>query len=143
MHRDVVAVLAYILPRIQAHGESAETATCDRVDQELYEKLVVLEPNTATYPRAVVVHFEDAGIAEGAVMRPWWLDLVALFTPSVRDVVHVGNRHAPIVGWNLVSLSQTRSDEVALGSAIGGDQRPVRLRPRRLMVDHVHLDISL
>jgi len=44
---------------------------------------VIPETNTVTDPRAVVVHFHGAFVADGAVVRPGRLDPIALVTESI------------------------------------------------------------
>ena len=44
--------------------------------EHVHEKFVVVESNTIGDPGAVVVHFENASVALGAVMASVWLRLV-------------------------------------------------------------------
>ena len=47
------------------------------MEEHADEELVVVEPDTIRYPRAVMVHLEDASVALGAVMASVLLGLVA------------------------------------------------------------------
>jgi len=68
------------------------------IQQQLNEEFSIVETNTVVDPRAVMVHVENASIADTAVMRSIWFPYIAHFTitPPLRLVTHV---EAP-VGWH-------------------------------------------
>lgn len=68
---------------------------------------MILEAYAATYPRAVMVHFEHTSLTQTAVMSPWWLNKVARFAVSKLDVrfeVTVPDDSALFIGICIVIL---------------------------------------
>lgn len=63
--------------REERPGREDEEGDCDgAVEQHVHEVLVVVETDAVGYPRAMVIHFEDALIALGAVMATVGLFIV-------------------------------------------------------------------
>lgn len=63
--------------REERPGREGEEGDCDgAVEQHVHEVLVVVETDAVGYPRAMVIHFEDALIALGAVMATVGLFIV-------------------------------------------------------------------
>lgn len=48
------------------------------IEQEEDEMLLRIEADTVIHPRAVMIHSSNASLANGAVMRMWWLYRIAL-----------------------------------------------------------------
>lgn len=55
--------------------------TDEQVKDEEQEVSVVFEADTIVDPRTVVIHYEDASVADRAVMCPCGLYFIALVTP--------------------------------------------------------------
>ena len=60
-------------------GDADEDAVQKTVAKKQHKELVVLKGNTVVDPRTVVVHLGHTLAAHAAVVRPVWLDVVALF----------------------------------------------------------------
>ena len=52
------------------------------MEEHAQEEFIVIETDTVGYPRTVVVHFEDASVALGAMMASVRLSFVAPLTNS-------------------------------------------------------------
>ena len=70
------------LEKVGERGDRAEQAHQKRVGQKENEKFVVRERDAIVDPRTVVVHLENAGIADAAVVAAVRLDYVALAAQS-------------------------------------------------------------
>lgn len=55
-----------------------------RVEEEQHEELVVCEPDAVVDPRTVVVHLEDASVADAAVVAAVRFDFATFLTVSVQ-----------------------------------------------------------
>jgi len=69
------------------------------IKQELHEKLPIVEAHAVVDPRAVVIHIQDASVANAAVVATVRLPNIAHFAvpPSLRLVPHV---ETPIWWYN-------------------------------------------
>ena len=66
------------MPQAEAYGGEGDAACQNTTDGEAEKVAVVGVPDTVIDPGAMVIHFEDAGATNGAVMRPGRLVLAAL-----------------------------------------------------------------
>jgi len=75
--------------RAGAYDDNHETQVC--VTQELHEELTIVKSNAVVDPWAVVIHVEDAAIADATVVRPVRLPDVAHFavSPPLGFISHV------------------------------------------------------
>jgi hypothetical protein len=62
----------------KVNAVKGESRSKSHVNQQLYEKPKVLQPNAVVDPGAMVVHAQTASIAGAAVVNSRWLELVAL-----------------------------------------------------------------
>jgi len=76
-------------------GENDDEKATVRIQEKLHEELAVVEADTIVDPWAMMVHIEDAAIANTTVVSPVWLPYVAHLAvpPPLRLVAHI---EAPI-----------------------------------------------
>ena len=89
-----------MVPHERYTGEAEDHRQLE-VEQEKQKESKVLHANAVVYPRAVVVHVKDAVATCGAVMRPRWLDLIALITRLIPDSFKIGDRFSAIAQQSL------------------------------------------
>jgi hypothetical protein len=72
-------------------GEDDDDKAAVRIEKELHEELAVVEADTIVDPGAMMVHVEDAAVADTAVVSPVWLPYVAhlAIPPPLCLVAHI------------------------------------------------------
>ena len=63
------------------------------MEEHAQEEFVIVESNAVCYPRAVMIHLEDAPIALRTVMASVWLCLIAPLADSDTTKLLLFNRH--------------------------------------------------
>ena len=79
----VIKELSVDFPVSSVHYEGAEHAVEDRVE----EIFVIVVANTVVQPRAMMVHHQDTGVADRAMMAPIWLALQTPDTDTCNTII--------------------------------------------------------
>lgn len=89
-----------------------------RVKDKEQEVSLVLQADTVVGERAVVAHLEDAGVADGAVVGPCWLELVAVLALAVPETLQIRHRFRSVLHQALHVFLQALESVVFLDCLI-------------------------
>ena len=83
-HHPVVVLVDVVVPNANYREEIVKRSQ-ERVEDEQEEEPLVLQAHTVIGEGAVVVHLEDTGLADGAVVGSSWLELIACVALAIPE----------------------------------------------------------